>query len=84
MSVEGADISLTKTEYELLVFLICNRNKVVSKAAIAEHLVGEMADIMNNFNVVFTHIKNLKKKLEAAGCRDRIRTLYGIGYKWIE
>ena len=84
VSVEGADISLTKTEYELLVFLICNRNKVVSKAAIAEHLVGEMADIMNNFNVVFTHIKNLKKKREAAGCRDRIRTLYGIGYKWIE
>ena len=82
--VDGQAVMLTKTEYDLLVFMICNRNKVVSKTAIAEHIVGEIADLMDNFNVVFTHIKNLKKKLEATGCRDRIKTLYGTGYKWIE
>ena len=78
------NMTLTKSEYELLVFLVCNRGKAVSKMAIAEHLSGDMADMMDNFNFVFSHIKNLKKKLEAAGCCGRIETLYGIGYKWQE
>jgi|SRR5574344_51693 DNA-binding response OmpR family regulator len=77
-------ISLTKSEYELLLFLICNRGKVVSKTAIAEHLSGEMADLMDNFNFVFAHIKNLKHKLDNAGCHDHIKTLYATGYKWEE
>jgi len=84
VTVNGHAVVLTKTEYELLFFLVCNRNKVVSKVAIAEHLTGELADVMDNFNIVFTHIKNLKRKLEAAGCTNRIRTLYGTGYKWTE
>ena len=52
--------------------------------AIAEHLSGDMADMMDNFNFVFSHIKNLKKKLEAVECSGHIETLYGIGYKWQE
>ncbi|MCH4148664.1 MAG: response regulator transcription factor [Prevotella sp.] len=79
----GQMLSLTKTEYELLLFLVCNSGKVISKMAIAEHLTGEMADMMDNFNIVFTHIKNLKRKLDSTGCPECIRTLYGAGYKWI-
>lgn len=81
---EGKLITLTKTEYELLLFLVCNRGKVVSRMAIAEHLTGDIADMMDNFNFVFSHIKNLKKKLEHAGCCGHIETLYGAGYKWQE
>ena len=77
-------LDLTKTEYELLLFFVCNKGKVISKMAIAEHISGELADMMDNFNVVFTHIKNLKKKLDGAGCEQHIKTLYGAGYKWIE
>ena len=57
---------------------------VIPKSAIAEHLSGDMADMMDNFNFIYAHIKNLKMKLAAAGCKDNIRTLYGTGYKWIE
>ncbi len=77
-------IDLTKSEYELLLFLIGNKNKVVSKIAIAEHLSGDMADMMDNFNFIYAHIKNLKLKLAAAGCNDYIKTSYGTGYKWTE
>lgn len=80
----GQLLSLTKTEFELLLFLVCNSGKVVSKMAIAEHLTGEMADMMDNFNIVFAHIKNLKRKLDSMGCSDCIKTLYGAGYKWVE
>ena len=83
VKVNGRDIDLTKSEYELLLFLLGNRNKVISKSAIAEHLTGDMADLMDNFNFVFAHMKNLKKKLAAAGCPDHIKTLYATGYKWI-
>ena len=83
VSVKGEAVLLTKSEYELLVFLIGNKNRVVSKSAIAEHLSGEMADMLDNLNFVYTHIKNLKAKLAAAGCSDCIKTVYGMGYKWI-
>lgn len=77
-------LDLTKTEYELLLFLIENRRRVVSKSALAEHLSGDMADMMDDYNFVYAHIKNLKAKLNAAGVPDCIKTSYGIGYKWIE
>jgi DNA-binding response OmpR family regulator len=80
--VDGQEVVLTKSEYELLLFFISNKNKVVSKSALAEHLSGEMADMLDNFDFVYTHIKNLKSKLAKAGVKDCIRNVYGMGYKW--
>lgn len=82
VSVYEKMIELTKTEYELLLFFIENSSRVISKSAIAEHLSGEIADLMDNFNYVYTHIKNLKAKLADAGVDECIKTYYGIGYKW--
>lgn len=75
-------IECTKKEIDLLLFLIGNKNKVLSKSAIAEHLSGDMADMLDNHDFVFAHIKNLKKKLNDAGSNDYIKYVYGIGYKW--
>lgn len=83
VTVSGSQVVLTKSEYDLLLFLIGNRRRVVSKSAIAEHLSGDMADMLDDFNFIYAHIKNLKSKLAAAGLPDCIRTLYGTGYKWI-
>lgn len=80
----GKSIILTKSEYELLLFFLSNRNRVLSKGAIAEHLSGEFADMMDNFDFVYTHIKNLKAKLSNAGVQSNIKNVYGMGYKWIE
>ena len=84
VSVNNKQLELTKTEYELLLFLISNKNKVVAKSAVAEHLSGDMADMMDNYNFIYAHIKNLKAKLSEAGCENYIKTYYGTGYKWIE
>ena len=75
-------LDLTKSEYELLLFLIENRRRVVSKSALAEHLSGDMADMLDDFNFVYAHIKNLKAKLADAGVPDCIKTFYGQGYQW--
>lgn len=75
-------IELTKKEYELLLYLVINRNKVVSKDAIAEHLAGEQAEFFDNFDIIYAHIKNLKKKITAAGAEDHLKSVYGMGYKY--
>ena len=82
VSVGPMILNLTKSEYELLLFFIGNKNRVVSKSAIAEHLSGEMADMMDNHDFVYTHIKNLKSKLADAGVTNCIHNVYGMGYKW--
>lgn len=84
VTVNEQEVVLTRTEYELLLFFIGNRNKVISKSSMAEHLSGDMADMLDNHDFVYTHIKNLKAKLAEAGVKDCIKNVYGTGYKWIE
>ncbi len=79
----GTDkVMLTRKEFELLVFFIGNKNKVISKSALAEHLSGDLADMLDNHDFIYAHIKNLKKKLSDAGAENCLKTLYGNGYKW--
>ncbi len=75
-------VQLTKKEFDLLLFLIGNKNKTISIAALAEHLSGDMADMLDNYDFVYSHVKNLKKKLTEAECKNYIKTTYGMGYKW--
>ena len=84
VTVDESKIDLTKTEIDLLLFLIGNKNKVLSKGAIAEHLSGDMADMLDNHDFVYAHIKNLKKKLKKSGSDNYIKTVYGLGYKFQE
>lgn len=82
VSINGKQVQLTKTEYEILLFLIENKGRVVSKNSLAEHISGDIADMMDDFNFVYAHIKNLKAKLGSFGVTDCIKTCYGVGYKW--
>ncbi|MBS1952308.1 MAG: Two-component transcriptional response regulator, LuxR family [Cytophagales bacterium] len=75
-------MELTKSEFDLLLFLVSNKNKVVSKNAIGEHLSGDEADRFDNFDFVYSHIKNIKRKLSESGGGDYIKTIYGLGYKF--
>ncbi|ATL48275.1 DNA-binding response regulator [Chitinophaga caeni] len=75
-------VELTRKEYGLLLYLVANQNRVVSKNAIAENLAGEEVDAFDNYDFIYAHIKNLKRKLTAAGCEDYIKSIYGMGYKF--
>ena len=76
------NLVLTRKEYDLLLFLVSNKGRVISKNAIAEHLSGDMADMLDNYGFVYAHMKNLKRKLMEGGCPDYIKTIYGFGYQW--
>ena len=82
VQVHGKEVDLTRKEYDLLLFLASNKNRVVSKNAIAEHLSGDDAEVFDNFDFIYAHMKNLKKKLAEAKGEDYIKTVYGLGYKF--
>jgi DNA-binding response OmpR family regulator len=84
LAFNGLFVLLTKNEYDLLLYLVTNKNRVVSKKAMAEHLFGEQADDFSSFDFIYSHIKNLKKKLKDKGAEVMIETVYGLGYKLIE
>ena len=81
--INGKAIGLTRKEYDLLVFFISNKGRVLSKEIIAEHLWGDDSDLLDNFDFIYVHINNLRKKLTIAGAKY-IKTAYGSGYKFIE
>lgn len=66
----------------MLLYFLANKNKVIAKTAIAEHLWGDEMDMHDNFDFIYTHIKNLRKKMVDTGCNDYIKSVYGIGYKF--
>ncbi|HEX6983110.1 MAG TPA: response regulator transcription factor [Balneolaceae bacterium] len=75
-------VDLTPKEYDLLLYFASNKNHVLSKQTIAEHLWGDYVDHLTNLDFVYQHIKNLRKKLERAGAQNYIESVYGIGYKF--
>ena len=77
-------LDLTRKEYELLLYFVANKRKVLSKNAIAEHLWGDDMDLANNYDFIYTHIKNLRKKLVEKGGCDYLKSVYGMGYKFTD
>ncbi len=76
-------VELTRKEYDLLVFLITNQRRVLSKETIIEHLWGDFMGIeADSYNALYTHMGNLRKKLQEAGSEDYIETVYAVGYKF--
>jgi len=80
--VHDRELDLTKKEYDLLLYFISNKNRVISKSAIAEHLWGDDMDLADNHDFIYTHIKNLRRKMLQQGAPDYIRSIYGLGYKF--
>lgn len=80
--IDGRALSLTRKEYDLLVFFMTNQGRVLSKEIIAEHLWGDNSDLADNFDFIYVHINNLRKKMTAEGAKY-IKTAYGSGYKFI-
>ena len=82
VAVNKTPLDLTKKEFELLLYFVSNKRRVISKNAIAEHLWGD--EMEGNLDFIYTHIKNLRKKLVEAGDADYIRSVYGMGYKFTD
>lgn len=81
ITVHDKPVDLTEKEYQLLEYFITNKRRVLTKPAIAEHIWGDEYTQAGDYDFIYTHIKNLRKKLMDAGSADYIKTVYGSGYR---
>ena len=84
VTINNKLIELTKKEYNLLLYFIANKNKVVTKESIAEHLWGDEIEMADSYDFIYTHLGNLRKKIKKYGANDYVKTMYGLGYKFSE
>lgn len=82
ITVHDKAVELTEKEYRLLEYFIVNQRRVLTKHAIAAHVWGDEYEYLSNYDFIYTHIRNLRKKLVDAGCEDYIKTVYGSGYRF--
>jgi len=82
--VNDTMLNLTRKEYDLLVFFVTNRNRIITKESIVEHLWGDEVILTDSFDFVYTHVKNLRKKIVKAGGKNYIKCIYGFGYKFLD
>ena len=84
VTVDGKGVELTDKEYQLLEYFIANRGRVLTKAAIASHVWGDEYEQVSNFDFIYTHIKNLRRKIMEAGADDYVKTVHGVGYRFTD
>lgn len=82
VEADGVALNLTRKEFDILVFLARNKNRVVSKDSIAGLLWGDNMDDYLSYDFIYAHMKNLRKKLAGSGCEEYLQTVYGVGYKF--
>ncbi len=82
IAVNNQILDLTRKEFELIHYFIINQGRILTKQSIAEHLWGDYMDMADSFDFVYQHIKNIRKKIVAAGGQDYVQTVYGVGYKF--
>lgn len=80
--VNKKNVELTRREFDILLFFVSNKERAITKESIVEYVWGDDSNAFDNFDFVYTHIKNLRKKLVEHGAKDYIKSVYGIGYKF--
>ena len=80
--VHAKELELTAKEFGLLLYFVSNQNRVLSKTTLGEFMSSTYVDYGFTDDMLYTHIKNLKKKLAESNCKDYIKNVYGVGYKF--
>lgn len=81
VSVNGKNLDLSRKEYDILEFFVNRPNRLINKQTLAETVWGDHIDMADNFDFIYTHIKNLRKKLKETDSGIEIKSVYGYGYK---
>ncbi len=75
------EVEITRKEFDLLYYLVINRNKVLARHQLYEHIWGNTLDDQYDSNFIDVHIKNIRKKLNAHAPTPWLETVRGVGYR---
>lgn len=81
VAVDGKDIALNRKEFDLLYYFMSNPNRLINRTALAESVWGDHIDQADSLDFIYSQVKNLRKKMKAAGAQAEIKAVYGFGYK---
>lgn len=81
VTCKNEPINLTKKEFDLLHYLTLNKNRVLTRMQLTEHIWGDVMEDDYDSNYIDVHVKNLRKKLSSQASADFIETVRGIGYR---
>ncbi|MBW4890649.1 response regulator transcription factor [Mucilaginibacter sp. HMF5004] len=73
--------TITKKEFDLIAYLIMNKNRTLTRPQLSEHIWGSLVNDDYDSNYIDVHIKNIRKKLSAFAPPDWLETVRGLGYK---
>jgi DNA-binding response OmpR family regulator len=82
--VNSEELPINRKEFDILLYLVVNKDRLVNKTGLAEHVWGDYIDEANSFDFIYSQIKNLRKKLREVSAKVEIQAVYGIGYKLVE
>lgn len=83
VEVGGKALTLVKKEYDILHYFLLRPGHMVDKSVLAEAVWGDDIYLADNFDFIYSQVKNLRKKLEEAGADIEIKSVYGFGYKLV-
>lgn len=84
VEVDDKPVELNRKEYDILLYLVNRKGRLIEKQTLAEAVWGDSIDQADNFDFIYAQMKNLRKRLKAAGAGIEIKTIYGFGYKLVE
>jgi DNA-binding response OmpR family regulator len=83
VTVNGEPLTLNRKEFDILSYFVANKNRLINKTALAEQIWGDNIDQADDFEFIYSQIKNLRRKLKESGAQVEIQAVYGLGYKFI-
>ncbi|WP_298613933.1 response regulator transcription factor [uncultured Odoribacter sp.] len=75
------ELILNRKEFDLLYYFVTNPGRLIHKGTLAEAVWGDCIDQADNYDFIYSQVKNLRKKMKSAGALPEIRAVYGFGYK---
>jgi len=74
-------IALTKKEFDIFQYLALNKNRVITRLQLTEHVWGDVLEVNSDSNFIDVHVRNLRKKLDKFTNLDWFETVRNVGYR---
>lgn len=74
-------IILTKKEFDIFQYLVLNKNRVITRLQLTEHIWGDILEVNSDSNFIDVHVRNLRKKLDKHTAIDWFETVRNVGYR---
>ena len=81
VNFDGIPVNLTKKEFDIFQYLALNKNRVITRLQLTEHIWGDILEINSDSNFIDVHVRNLRRKLDKHTELTWFETVRNVGYR---